>query len=89
LAARKKAAPKKKDTNVSKFFRRKKYCRFTAEGVVQIDYKDLNTLRQYLTETGKIVPSRITGTKARYQRQLTKAIGQARFLSLLPYSDAH
>jgi small subunit ribosomal protein S18 len=56
---------------------------------VQIDYKDLNTLRQYLTETGKIVPSRITGTKARYQRQLTKAIGQARFLALLPYSDAH
>ncbi|HEY8009989.1 MAG TPA: 30S ribosomal protein S18 [Rudaea sp.] len=74
---------------MSKFFRRKKYCRFTAEGVKEIDYKDLNTLRQYLTETGKIVPSRITGTKARYQRQLTKAIQQARFLSLLPYSDAH
>ena len=53
---------------MSKFFRRKKYCRFTAEGVTQIDYKDLNTLRQYLSETGKIVPSRITGTKARYQR---------------------
>ncbi|TLY50049.1 MAG: 30S ribosomal protein S18 [Gammaproteobacteria bacterium] len=74
---------------MSKFFRRKKYCRFTAEGVVYIDYKDLNTLRQYLTETGKIVPSRITGTKARYQRQLTKAINEARFLALLPYSDAH
>ncbi|MGH8121644.1 MAG: 30S ribosomal protein S18 [Rudaea sp.] len=74
---------------MSKFFRRKKYCRFTAEGVKEIDYKDLNTLRQYLSETGKIVPSRITGTKARYQRQLTKAIQQARFLSLLPYSDAH
>jgi small subunit ribosomal protein S18 len=74
---------------MSKFFRRKKYCRFTAEGVTYIDYKDLNTLRQYLTETGKIVPSRITGTKARYQRQLTSAINQARFLALLPYSDAH
>ncbi len=74
---------------MSKFFRRKKYCRFTAEGVTYIDYKDLNTLRQYLTETGKIVPSRITGTKARYQRQLTDAINQARFLALLPYSDAH
>jgi small subunit ribosomal protein S18 len=74
---------------MSKFFRRKKYCRFTAEGVKEIDYKDLNTLRQYLTETGKIVPSRITGTKARYQRQLTSAINQARFLALLPYSDAH
>ena len=54
-----------------------------------IDYKDLNTLRQYLTETGKIVPSRITGTKARYQRQLTTAINHARYLALLPYSDAH
>ena len=74
---------------MSKFFRRKKFCRFTAEKVVEIDYKDLNTLRQYVTETGKIVPSRITGTKARYQRQLSTAIKRARFLSLLPYSDNH
>jgi len=71
------------------FFRRKKYCRFTAEGVVEIDYKDLNTLKQYVTETGKIIPSRNTGTKARYQRQLTRAIKLARFLALLPYSDSH
>ncbi|HQV72885.1 MAG: 30S ribosomal protein S18 [Xanthomonadales bacterium] len=74
---------------MSKFFRRKKFCRFTAEGVVEIDYKDLNLLRQYITETGKIVPSRITGTKARYQRQLAVAVQHARFLSLLPYSDSH
>jgi len=74
---------------MSKFFRRKKFCRFTAEDVVEIDYKDLNTLRQYVTETGKIVPSRITGTKARYQRQLTIAVQHARFLALLPYSDSH
>ncbi len=74
---------------MSKFFRRKKFCRFTAEGVVEIDYKDLNTLRQYISETGKIVPSRITGTKARYQRELTQAIGRARFLALLPYCDNH
>ena len=74
---------------MSKFFRRKKFCRFTAEGVTEIDYKDLNTLRQYVGETGKIVPSRITGTKARYQRQLATAIKRARFLSLLPYSDNH
>ena len=74
---------------MSKFFRRRKFCKFTAEGVVEIDYKDLATLRQYITETGKIVPSRITGTKARYQRQLSTAIEHARFLSLLPYSDAH
>jgi small subunit ribosomal protein S18 len=74
---------------MSKFFRRKKFCRFTAEGVVEIDYKDLNLLRQYITETGKIVPSRITGTKARYQRQLALAVQHARFLSLIPYSDSH
>mgnify|MGYP001554175646 CR=1 FL=1 len=74
---------------MSKFFRRKKFCRFTAEGVKQIDYKDLNVLRQYVTETGKIVPSRITGTKARYQRQLSDAVNRARFLALLPYSDNH
>lgn len=74
---------------MSKFFRRKKYCRFTAEGITEIDYKDLNTLRQYVTETGKIVPSRITGTKARFQRQLATAIKRARFLSLMPYTDNH
>ena len=74
---------------MSKFFRRKKFCRFTAEGITEIDYKDLNMLRQYIGETGKIVPSRITGTKARYQRQLSTAIEHARFLSLLPYSDSH
>lgn len=45
---------------MSKFFRRRKFCKFTAEGVKEIDYKDLNTLRQYLTENGKIVPSRVT-----------------------------
>jgi small subunit ribosomal protein S18 len=74
---------------MSKFFRRKKFCRFTAEGTVEIDYKDLNTLRQYVGETGKIVPSRITGTKAKYQRQLGDAIQRARFLALLPYCDNH
>jgi small subunit ribosomal protein S18 len=74
---------------MSKFFRRKKFCRFTAEKVIEIDYKDLNTLRQYITETGKIVPSRITGTKAKYQRQLSTAIKRSRFLALLPYCDNH
>ena len=74
---------------MARFFRRRKFCRFSAEGVDRIDYKDLETLKGYITETGKIVPSRITGTSARYQRQLTRAIKRARFLSLLPYSDAH
>lgn len=74
---------------MARFFRRRKFCRFTAEGVKEIDYKDIATLKQYITETGKIVPSRITGTKARYQRQLATAIKRARYLALLPYSDAH
>ncbi len=74
---------------MSRFYRRRKFCRFTAEEVKYIDYKDLETLKQYVTENGKIVPSRITGTKARYQRQLSLAIKQARFLALLPYTDNH
>ncbi|MGD8595021.1 MAG: 30S ribosomal protein S18 [Gammaproteobacteria bacterium] len=74
---------------MARYFRRKKFCRFTAEGVKEIDYKDLNTLKSFITETGKIVPSRITGTNARYQRQLARAIKRARYIALLPYSDAH
>ncbi len=74
---------------MSRFFRRRKYCRFTAEGFEEIDYKDLATLKQYIGETGKIVPSRITGTKARFQRQLATAIKRARYLALLPYTDNH
>ncbi|MCZ6469980.1 MAG: 30S ribosomal protein S18 [Gammaproteobacteria bacterium] len=74
---------------MSRYFRRKRFCKFTAEGTIQIDYKDLETLKEYITETGKIVPSRVTGTKARYQRQLATAIKRARFLSLLPYTDQH
>ena len=74
---------------MSRFFRRRKYCKFTAEGIKEIDYKDLETLRQYITETGKIVPSRITGTSAIYQRQLAVAVKRARFLALLPYTDKH
>jgi len=74
---------------MSRFFRRRKYCRFTAEGITEIDYKDLATLKAYVTETGKIVPSRVTGTKARYQRQLATAIKRARYLALLPFSDQH
>ena len=67
---------------MARFFRRKKFCRFTADDVKQIDYKDLATLKSYITETGKIVPSRITGTRAHYQRQLQLAIRRARFLAL-------
>ncbi len=74
---------------MSRFFRRRKFCRFTAEGTKYIDYKDLDTLNAYVSETGKIVPSRITGTKAKYQRQLSSAVKRARYLALLPYTDSH
>ena len=74
---------------MSRYFRRKRFCRFTAENVKEIDYKDLNTLKNYITETGKIIPSRVTGTQARYQRQLATAIKRARYIALLPYSDQH
>ena len=70
-------------------FGRKRYCRFTAEGIKEIDYKDLDLLKDYITETGKIVPSRITGTSARYQRQLARAVKRARYLALLPYTAQH
>ena len=74
---------------MSRFFRRRRYCRFTAEGVKEIDYKDIVMLKNYVTETGKIVPSRITGTKSHYQRQLSTAVKRARYLALLPYCDRH
>jgi small subunit ribosomal protein S18 len=74
---------------MARFFRRRKFCRFTADEVDQIDYKDLATLKNYITETGKIVPSRITGTKSHYQRQLAVAVKRARYLALLPYTDQH
>ncbi len=74
---------------MSRFFRRRKFCKFTAEGTIQIDYKDIETLKAYISETGKIVPSRITGTKARYQRQLAVAVKRARHLSLIQYTDSH
>ena len=74
---------------MSRFFRRKKFCRFTAESVEEIDYKDINTLKAYISETGRIIPSRNTGTKARYQRQLSRAIKYERYLALIPYCDSH
>ena len=69
--------------------RRRKYCRFTAEKAHEIDYKDIGMLKGYITETGKMVPSRITGTEARYQRMLARSIKLARYLALLPYCDSH
>jgi small subunit ribosomal protein S18 len=68
---------------------RRKVCRFKVDGVKEIDYKDISVLKAYITETGKIVPSRVTGTSAKYQRQLSTAIKKARFLALLPFCDSH
>ena len=69
-------------------FSRKKFNRLGEEGQ-EVDYKNLELLKQYITETGKIVPSRITGANARQQRQLAQEVKRARFLALLPYTDQH
>ena len=74
---------------MARFTRKRKYCRFTALGIDEIDYKDIDTLKNYISETGKIIASRNTGTKERYQRQLATAVKRARFLALLPYTDQH
>ena len=71
------------------FFRRRKTCPFSGENAPKIDYKDVKLLLRFISERGKIVPSRITGTKARYQRQLGVAIKRARYLALLPFTDSH
>ena len=79
-ATEEKVAPKRyKKTS------RKKVCAFCEEKVEYIDYKDVNKLRRYITEKGKIVPRRQTGTCAKHQRELTTAIKRARFMALIPY----
>ena len=70
-------------------FKRRKFCRFTAEKIQEVDYKQVDLLKDFITENGKIIPARITGTKAHYQRQLAVAVKHARFLALLPYTDQH
>ena len=70
-------------------FKRRKFCRFTVEKVEWIDYKDVDVLKDFINENGRIIPARITGTKTHYQRQLSDAIKRARYLALLPYTDLH
>lgn len=84
-----KGKDKGKEKKRGALFRRRKFCRFTAEGIKEVDYKDINILKDFINENGKIIPARITGTKTRYQRQLGTAIKRARFLALLPYTDKH
>ena len=80
---------KEKRKQQNPLFKRKKFCRFTAAKVEQVDYKDVDTLKDFVQENGKIMPARLTGTKAIYQRQVDTAIKRARFLALLPYTDLH
>jgi small subunit ribosomal protein S18 len=84
-----KMAGKKKDDKGRSLFKRRKFCRFSAEKIEEIDYKDVDLLKDFITENGKIMPARITGTKTGYQRQLSTAIKRARFLALMPYTDLH
>jgi small subunit ribosomal protein S18 len=82
---------KKKDDrgNRGGLFKRRKFCRFTAEKIGEVDYKDIDILKDFITENARIMPARITGTKAGYQRQLSVAVKRARFLALMPYTDLH
>jgi small subunit ribosomal protein S18 len=80
---------KKDDRNSRPLFKRRKFCRFTAEKIEEVDYKDINILKDFINENGKIIPARITGTRSRFQRQLSVAIKRARFLALLHYTDLH
>jgi len=81
--------PKRRDDRRGGLFKRRKFCRFSAEKIEEVDYKDVDLLKDFITDNAKIMPARITGTKARYQRQLTTAVKRARFLALLPYTDLH
>ena len=69
-----------------KFFRRKKVCKFTVEKIDTISYRDVRLLQQFVSDRGKIIPRRLTGTSAPFQRKLTRAIKQARAIALLPYA---
>jgi small subunit ribosomal protein S18 len=79
----------KKDRGQRALFRRRKFCRFTAEKIEWVDYKAIDILKDFINENGRIIPARITGTSAGYQRQLSTAIKRARFLALMPYTDLH
>ena len=80
---------KRKPQNQDNFLKQKRVCQFTAAGVEEIDYKDVELLKKFINETGKIIPARMTGTSAKYQRQLTRAIKRARLMALLPFTDSH
>ena len=80
---------RKDEKGRNNLFKRRKFCRFTAEKIEQVDYQDVEILQDFITENAKIMPARITGTRTGYQRQLSTAIKRARFLALLPHTDLH
>ena len=80
---------KEKRKQQNPLFKRKKFCRFTVANVEQVDYKDVDTLKDFVQENGKIMPARLTGTRAHYQRQVDTAIKRARYLALFPYTYLH
>lgn len=85
----KKSDAKRRRNQQSSLFKRKRFCRFTVANVERIDYKDVDVLKDLIAENARIIPARLTGTSAYYQRQLSTAIKRARFLALLPYTDLH
>ena len=89
MAFRPKNGKKKDDRGSRSMFKRRKFCRFSAEKIEEIDYKDVEILKDFISENGKIMPARLTGTRAGYQRQLSTAIKRARFLALMPFTDLH
>jgi small subunit ribosomal protein S18 len=84
-----KAALKGKNDKGRRMFKPRKFCRFTVEKIEEVDYKDVEILKDFIAENARIMPARITGTKTHYQRQLSTAIKRARFLALMPYTDLH
>ena len=74
---------------MANYFQRKKVTTFTRDDVEKITYQNLDILKEFVMESGRIVPSRITGTQARYQRLVSTAVKRASFLALLPYCDRH
>lgn len=79
------AAPRKGGMKKKRTYHRRKVCKFCADSTMEINYKDVRTLKYFISERGKIIPRRITGTCAKHQRSLTRAIKRARTIALLPY----
>ncbi|GAB4171787.1 MAG: 30S ribosomal protein S18 [Rhodocyclaceae bacterium] len=90
MAFRPKSKTKRKDERGSRgLYKRRKYCRFSAEKIAEIDYKDVELLKDFISENARIMPARITGTRTHFQRQLSTAIKRARYLALMPFTDLH